>query len=146
MYELMAGMSRGYWDNKFEEEWVMKFLRRRNIFLISASSVLLIVFAVFPASAQDSDQWVKDIDQSTKALNQDLQEKMALKLQQAVDTQIVLPYENLLAQQSSDYMEQVALVVSIEPDPVISIDPSEMMAQAVPLEVVPLEDDEDCAD
>lgn len=123
----------------------MKILNRGNLVLIISFSALVMAFSALPVFANDSDQYVKDSDRVMEALARDLQKKAAVQLQQAMDAEILLSYENLLVQQSSAVTEQIILALSVEQEPVISIKSSEMMAKAVPVEKdVPVEEEEDC--
>ena len=67
-----------------------------------------------------------------------------LQLQQVINAELAISYENILAQQIAEDMEQIALAASIEPNPSISIDRSKMMAEVVATDkAVPVEE-EDC--
>ncbi len=110
----------------------MKFLRKNNLVLTNVFSVLALAFVFFPVIAEDSDQYMKNVDQVMQTWGLKLQEKVAFQLQQVMATDIELQYEQQLAQQTSDAMEQVALAASIEQDPVISTDSAKMVANVVP--------------
>lgn len=107
----------------------MKYLRKRNLFLMKALGVLAAALVSVPAVAEERDQ---SREQLMDTWGQSLQEKVAVQLEQTINAEIVLEYENLVAQQTSDLMDRVALAVAIEQDPVIFVEPDSMMANAVP--------------
>jgi hypothetical protein len=72
---------------------------------------------------------MEQLTQAMEAWGLGLQEKVAIQLQQSVVAEIVLQYEQQLAQQAADNMDQVALAVSVDPEPVI--ESGEMLAIVV---------------
>lgn len=107
----------------------MKFLRKRNLFSMNVLGVLAAALVSVPAVAEERDQ---SREQLMDTWGQSLQEKVSVQLEQTMNAEIVLQYENLLAQQTSELMDQVALAVTIESEPVIFLEPDSMMANVVP--------------
>lgn len=110
----------------------MKLSRKKNPVLTGIFSVLIMAFVFSPVIAGDNEQSMRQVDQAMETRGQRLQEKVAVQLQQAVDTEIVVDYENQVVQQASDQMEQVALAISIDPEVEIQVRSSELLAQVVP--------------
>jgi len=108
----------------------MQGLRWRKFIFSSIISVLWASAVALPVFAEDDDQSMRELTGATEAWGQDLQEKVAAQMQQAMSEEIVLQYEIQLAQQIADDMEQLALAVSIDPEPVISAEADEMLAVA----------------
>ena len=76
----------------------MKAFRKRNLVLANVSGMLAVALVSVPAIAGERDQAMGHL-MDTWA--QGLQEKVATQMEQEVNTEIVLQYENLLAQQTS---------------------------------------------
>lgn len=103
----------------------MKVLIKSNPVLANLFGVLAVALVSVPVIAGERDQ---AMEQLVDTWGQRLQEKVAIQMEQVVNMETVLRYESRLAQQTSGYMDEVALAVSIEPDPVISLEPKSMMA------------------
>jgi len=118
----------------------MQFLRQNRKLLVSIFSVLSPILLTFPAFAQDGDRSVETTTQAVQTWGQAIIDQKTAHLQQTLAAAIVLQYETELAQQASGYMEQVAVALGVDMEPVILPSPNEMLANAV------VADDEDgCA-
>ena len=103
----------------------MKTLIKRNPVPGNIFGVLAMTLVSAPLIAGEREQ---AMEQLMHTWGQGLQEKVAIQIEQAVTADIVLQYENLLTQQTSDYTDELALAMSIESGPVISLEPESMMA------------------
>ena len=110
----------------------MQLLTRKNLIISSIISMLVMVGVALPVIAQDAVYSMEQMTQTTQIWGQDIIQQKTAHLQQAA-VDIVQRYEHRLAQQASEYMDQVALAVNIDPEPVVSLRTSEMWAGIIPV-------------
>lgn len=113
----------------------MKTLRTRNAIINTVFGALAVALVSVPAIGAEGD---RTMERRLDTWGQRLQDKVAAELARDVNREIVLSYEHMLAQQATGLMEEIALVVSIQPDPVIYLEPGSMMAN---VDTAGIEDD-----
>lgn len=106
----------------------MQFVRQNKRFLAHVFSALAPIFLTFPVVAQDGDRSVDTTTRAVQAWGQVIIDRKLAQLQQNMAAEVLLQYETELAQRSSSYMDQLAVALDVDMEPVILPAPSEMLA------------------
>ena len=115
----------------------MQKLRNSKI-IFEISCFLGLVSATFAVTAQEEVRYMERETLEIQSFGQSLNEQVAARLQQDLEQQTEHAFQLQLAQLDLDVTERIAMMVDLDPDPVVDTDISETgLAAVVPVSTGP---------